>query len=203
MKTQIATIFTALVLVTGIATTTFADTATNETVTVLNDVNTINKIEVRGNVELYISDGSKDQVKVYNHYYNENALVQNKNGVLRIASYKAEKLVVWVTANDLRSVSAYDNAEVKSFGSLSAIEFNVDLHNTATAKLNLDAYSANVIVNDQAKANLSGTANEYDLKYDHAENIDQTGFAALHTSKTLTATASVKKVVDLDDLADL
>ena len=203
MKTQIITIFAALVLSTGIAKTTNAATVKNETVTVLTDISAINKIEVRGNVEVYISDGATDQVKVYNKYYGESALVQSKNGVLRIASYKAEKLVVWVTAADLRSISAYDNAEVRSFGDLSKIEFEVDLHNNASAKLNLDAYSANITVNDQAKANLSGTANEYDLKYSHAENINEKNFESLHASKTLNASAKVAVKSDLDDLADL
>ncbi len=204
MKTQIITIFAALVLSAGIAKAANTAPAKNETYTVLNDISAISKIEVHGNVELYISDGATDQVKVYNKYYAESALVQSKNGVLSIASYNAEKLVVWVTANDLRSISAYDNSEVKSFGSLSKIEFDVDLHNTASAKLNLDAFSANVTVNDQAKVNLTGAANEYDLKYSHAENVDQTDFVADHALKTMTTITSVKvKNTDLDDLANL
>ncbi|WP_428329244.1 GIN domain-containing protein [Mucilaginibacter sp.] len=205
MKTQIITLFTALVLGLGVANTTYAATAKNttENVTVLNDITAISKIEVYGNVELYVSDGSKDQVKVYNKYYTEGALVQSKNGVLRISSYKAEKLVVWVTANDLRAISAFDNSVVKSFGNLSKIEFEVDLHNNATAKLDLDAYSANVTVSDQAKANLSGTASEFDLKCNNAGNVDQNNLITKHASKTvLNTTASVKRS-EIDELADL
>ena len=204
MKTQIITIFAALVLSAGIAKAANTAPVENATYTVVNDISAINKIEVHGNVELYISDGATDQVKVYNKYYAESALVQSKNGVLSIASYNAEKLVVWVTANDLRSISAYDNSEVKSFGNLSKIEFDVDLHNTASAKLNLDAFSANVIVTDQAKVNLTGVADEYNLKYSNAENVNQANFVAEHASKTMTTVASVKvKNTDLDDLANL
>ena len=163
MKTTILTIFSALVLSTGIATSTHAATAKNETATVLTGVSAINKIEVHGNVELYISEGPKDLVKVYNKYYAESALVQSNNGVLCITSYKAEKLVVWVTANDLRSVSAFDNADVKSFGNFSNISFDLELNNNATAKINLDAFSANVTVNDLAKANLSGSVKQADI----------------------------------------
>jgi hypothetical protein len=203
MKTQIITLFTALVLSARIAKAANGTApANNASYTVLTDISAINKIEVHGNVELYISDGATDQVKVYNKYYAENALVQSRNGVLSISSYKAEKLVVWVTANDLRSISAYDNAEVKSFGNISKIEFDVDLHNNSSAKLNLDAFSANVTVNDQAKANLSGNVNEYDLKYSHAENISQVDFVAGHTSRMLTTLPTVKKT-ELDELADL
>jgi len=203
MKTLIISLFTALVLSTGIAATTYAATTKDSgTVTVLSDISAINKIEVRGNVELYISDGQADQVKVYNKYYSESALVQSRNGVLSIASYKAEKLVVWVKAADLRSISAFDNAEVKSFGDLSKIEFEVDLHNSASATLSLDAYSASVTVTDQAKASLSGRADEYSLKYDHAENVDEKDFDAVHASKTVKIVAKARRT-ELDELADL
>ncbi|HZY38066.1 MAG TPA: DUF2807 domain-containing protein [Mucilaginibacter sp.] len=181
MKTQIITLFTALVLSTGIAATTYAATTKDSgNVTTLTDVSAINKIEVRGNVVLYISDGTADQVKVYDKYYAESAQVQSRNGVLSIASYKAEKLVVWVTAADLRSVSAYDNSEVKSFGDLSIIEFEVDLHNNASAKLSLDAFSADITVADNATANLSGTANEFSLKDSMNSSVNNFNFSATH-----------------------
>ncbi|MFI5140236.1 MAG: GIN domain-containing protein, partial [Sphingobacteriales bacterium] len=143
-------------------------------------------------------------VKVYNKYYAESALVQSKNGVLRISSYKAEKLVVWVTAADLQSVSAYDNAEVGSFGDLSKIEFEIDLHNNASAKLSIDAVSASVIVNDQAKVTLSGHADEYSLKYSHAENIVENGFETMHSTKTSNTVAKLDvEKSEMDELADL
>jgi len=134
MKTQIITLITALTLGMGTVKTAKAAPATGGAVTTLNNITAISKIEVYGNVKLYVSDGSKDQVKVYNKYYSERALVQSIKGVLRITSYQPEQLVVWVTAADLRSVSAYDNAEIKSFGNISKIEFEMDLHNSATAK---------------------------------------------------------------------
>jgi hypothetical protein len=197
MKTAILTIFSALVLVSGIANSTYAATAKNDnnTYTVLTDISAINKIEVHGNVELYVSDASSDQVKVYNKYYSESALVQSKNGVLRITSYKAEKLVVWVSANDLRSISAYDNAEVKSFGKISKIEFDVDLHDNASAKLNLDAYSANVTVKDNAKADLNGSATELNLNRDLDSNVQSKNFTAVHYHEN--------KIAINNDLADL
>jgi len=202
MKTQIITIFTALVLSTGIAKTTYA-AAAEESENNMTVPAAINKIEVHGNVQLFISDGDKDQVKVNNKYYSDNALSKDKDGVLKISSYNAEKLVVWVTAKDLRSVTAYDNADVQSFGKLSKIEFNVDLYNNATAKLDLDTYSAAISVNDMAKASISGFANEYDLKYCHAENINQKNFTAQHTSKILTKNPMAVTSAQIDLFADL
>ncbi|MEO6851366.1 MAG: DUF2807 domain-containing protein [Mucilaginibacter sp.] len=186
MKTRILTIVAIAALTLGLSSTTFAATTngpaatSNEVSTLLTDISNISKIEVHGNVELYVSDGASDQVKVYNHYYAESALVQNRNGVLRISSYSDQKLVVWITANDLRSISVYDNAEVKSFGKLSAIELNVDLHNNASAKLNLDAFSANVTVADHAKADLSGSTEEFSLNHATSTSVNQYSLETAH-----------------------
>src|ERR1700754_877407 len=158
MKTQAIAIFTVLVMVFGLGNTTQAAVNYNNNKgIVLTDISHINKIEIYGNVKLYVSNGPADQVKVYNSYYSESALVQSQKGVLRISSYKAEQLEVWVTAKDLSAITAYDNAEIKSFGNISAIELEVKLYNKATANLALEAYRARVTMNDKTCANLSGT----------------------------------------------
>lgn len=179
MKTTILTIATSLVLALGVSTAANAATKKdNGAAVVLNNVSKINKIEVRGNVEVYVSAGDNDNVKVYNQYYSESALVQNNNGTLRITSYKNEKLVVWVTANDLKAINAYDNAEVKSFGKLAALELNVNLYDNASAKLNVEAYAATVNVNDKAKAEFTGTADVYTLNHTRESFVNNNAFAA-------------------------
>lgn len=195
MKTKLFTIITMLVLVGGITSSTYASVNNNSNATVLTDVSKINKIEIRGNVELYVSAGNADQVKVYNRYYAESALVQSQNGVLRITSYKPEKLVVWVTANDLRAISAYDNAQVKSFGKLSAIDLEVNLHNNATASLNVDTYNANVNVNDYAKIDLAGTSSVYTLNHAISTKVNNNNFVAETYRDTLNGLAH-REVVD-------
>jgi hypothetical protein len=177
MKTRILSIAALLALTIGLSKSAHAADAV---VTNLTDVSGVNKIEVHGNVELFISDGNTNNVKVYNQYYGESALIQNHNGVLRIASYKTEKLVVWVTLKDLSSVVAFDDAEVKSFGDISKIEFNVELHNRATASLNIDAFAANVKVSDHTKANLTGSANEYALTREGNATVNSNNFKADH-----------------------
>ncbi len=199
MKTQILSFVTIAAIVLGISNTTLAaakkdSAATNsEASTVLTNVSRINKIEVRGNVELYVSDGTADQVKVYNRYYAESAVVQNQNGVLHIASYSDQKLVVWITANDLRSITAYDNAEVRSFGKLSPIELDVTLHNNAYAKLDIDGFSANITVNDRAKADLTGNVTECSLRYSYSASVNSTYFVAANITRTVDAVSIVKK----------
>jgi hypothetical protein len=192
MKTIIITTAILLVTVLGINRSAYAETSKDDQAyTVLTEKSAINKIEVYGNVELYVSDGATDQVKVYNRYYKENAVVQNQNGTLRITSYKTEKLVVWVTASDLRSLAVYDNAIVKSFGKLSAIDIDVQLYNTASAQLDLDAFQASITLNDNAKATLAGNINQGALKYNHT--------SVLNTTNLLTGNV-IKK--DMDDVKD-
>lgn len=180
MKTLILTSAIVLASVLGINKTTYAATSNKDEVTTVTEVNRINKIEVHGNVQLFVSNGESDQVKVYNRYYSESALVQNKNGVLCISSYKEQKLVVWVTVSDLRDLSVYDNAEVNSFGKLSAIDLDVKLYNTATAHLNIDAYQASIVLNDHAKADVSGSIFEVEFQHDHSSTLNTTELAATH-----------------------
>ena len=163
MKTKILSVALAFAVMAGFTKNTYAAVNANSNYTVLNDIKTINKIEVRGNVQLFISDNMPEKVTVYNKYYAESALVQNKNGVLRISSYNNEKLIVWVSSESLRSVSAFDNAEVKSFGNVSKIEFDIDLHDNASANLKFDSYSANVTLRDHASAILSGRVEEFGM----------------------------------------
>jgi hypothetical protein len=184
MKTTIATIAIALTSILGLSKSSFAATTNNEASTVLTDISAVSKIEVHGNVELYLSNGSAEQVKVYNSYYGENAMVQNQDGVLRITSYNTEKLIVWVTVNDLAELSAFDNAEVKSFGKFSSLDLDVKLFNNASAKLDMDAITADVTLNDHAKAELAGTINEGNLKFNKASDINITGLAASKLAKT-------------------
>jgi hypothetical protein len=191
MKTKIFSIATIAAIVLGIGTTTFAATKndsaakSNEVSTVLTNVSKINKIEVRGNVELFVTDDTSDQVKVYNRYYAESALIQNQNGVLRISSYSGQKLQVWVKASQLSSIIAYDNAEVKSFGKLSPIEMEITLHDNAYAKLDIDGYSVNITVNNRAKADLTGNVSQCNLKYNYAASVNSTNFAAEHIVRTV------------------
>jgi hypothetical protein len=86
MKTSLITIAAITVLALGTVNLSNAETKTtnDNAVVVLNNVSKINKIEIHGNVQVFVSDGTSDQVKVYNKYYSENALVQNENHTPKI-----------------------------------------------------------------------------------------------------------------------
>src|ERR1700712_2179761 len=172
MKTTILAFATAVSALLGINQSASAADHSRDEITTLTTISNINKIEVRGNVELYLSDGMTDQVKVYNKYYSENALVQSENGILKISSYKAQKLVVWITVTNLGDLSVYDNAQVKSFGKLSAINLDVKMYDNASAQLNMDAYAVSLKLNGQAKADIEGSITEAELNYDRSASLN-------------------------------
>jgi len=186
MKTTILTAAIALSTVFGISNSVSAATGIKtETAIVLTDVKNISEIEVHGNVQLFLTTGDEDKVKVYNDYYNENALVQEQKGTLRITSYSSEKLVVWVTVNSLSKLSAFDNAVVKSFGKFSAIDLKVTLHNHALAQLDMDAINASVTLTDRSRADLSGTAEKGNLVYAGSAFMNAGNFTATSLTKTI------------------
>ena len=192
MKTKIFSLIAVAAIALGIGNQALADGKNdsvaknnNEVSTVLTNVSKINKIEVRGNVELYVSDGEADQVKVYNKYYEQSALVQSQNGVLRISSYAGQKLVVWVKSTDLRAITAYDNAEVRSFGKLSPLDLTVTLNDNAYGKLRVEGYGMNVVLKDRAKADIAGNVEEGTLRYNRSATMNSTEFAAAHLVRTI------------------
>src|SRR6476661_7504975 len=90
-------------------------------VTEFKDVKHINKIQVRGNVEVFINQSTEEGVKVYDEYYKKNAMVQWEDGVLRICSYKNEKLTVLVNVTDLNAIEASGDVKIRSLNKLSSI----------------------------------------------------------------------------------
>ena len=200
MKTLILTIAILFATILGISQSTYAagKNSTEESTT-LTTVNNITEIEIHGNVELFVSDGNADQVKVYNKYYSDNALVQDDKGVLRISSYNTQKLKVWVTVSQLQKLSVYDNAVVKSFGKLSAIDLEVKLYNNASAQLNMEAYAASITLNDSAKADLTGNVSEGSLQSAQSSYLNASNFNIQHLTKT--QKLNIAEINDVNELS--
>ena len=184
MKATILTLIAAVLLTATTTTYATAATKTNQVIT-LTGITGISKIEAHGNVEVFITNGAKDGVKIYDeNYYANGALVQQENGTLRIANYdKAKKLVVEVTVTDLRTIAAYDNAVIKS-DKLALVDLTVDLYNNAYAGLQLSNYAASINVNDQAKADLSGDVTEYSLTYSYGATVNRAALTAANVTES-------------------
>jgi len=114
MKKSIFTVIAITVIAFASVNFSYASANVKDTTVTLSAIGAFSKIEARGNVEVVVSTGDKNAVTVNNNYYAESELVQVESGVLRITSYSAEKLFVYVTAKDLQTTAAFDNAVVKS-----------------------------------------------------------------------------------------
>lgn len=174
IKNLIAATLT-LVVLTGATLTTKAN---SNTVTVLSDVKKVNKINVSGNVQLILVQSADESVKVYDNYYTKNALVQQKDGELRISSYDKETLTVVVYVNNLSAITASDNATVKTSGKFSSLDLSVNLYDNAKAILNTSTISLNTNVKGNADLTLTGSTLAYNALVNSSSKVSMNDFAA-------------------------
>lgn len=184
MKNSIKNLAAALtltgVLFTGSA---FANKTTdNPQVTVLAEVKKVNKINVAGNVELILVQSADESVKVYDNYFSKNALVQQKDGELRISSFEKETLTVVVYAAQINEITASNDASVKTFGKFNGLDLSVNLKDNATAQLNTNTISLNTNVNGNANLTLSGTTETLNAVLGSVAKVNMDNFAAQSTS---------------------
>ena len=199
MKTSIKNLFVvALGLVTmttsAFATDNVKDNAkesvksTKETnFTILKEVKSINKIVVSGNVDVYVMQAPTESVKVYDKYYSKNALVQEKDGVLRISSFEKERLAVTVYVRNISTIEASENAAVKTYGKVNFLSLDVLLKDKATAEINANTVNLFTSVKDQASLKLSGSTEEH--------------FALMSTSAKMTTGNFVAGTSDVKSIA--
>ncbi len=170
MKTSIKNLFAAVLGLVVMSSSAFATESgknnnnTNvkeKSFTILNEVKNINKIVASGNVEVFVVQAPTESVKVYDSYYSKNALVQQKDGVLRISSFEKEPLSVTVYVRNLTAIEAGDNATVKTFGKVSFLTLDVVLKDKASADINAKTVSLNTSVTDNASLKLSGSTEEH------------------------------------------
>lgn len=182
MKYSIKNLIAAVLTLVILTSTTIIAKADDNTVTVLSDVKKVNKINVSGNVELILVQSADESVKVYDNYYTKNALVQQKDGELRVSSYEKEPLTVVVYVTNLSAITASDNATVKTFGNFSALNLDVNLKDNAIANLNINTISLNSDVKGNATLTLTGSTLEYNAVINSLSKVNTTAFAAENTS---------------------
>lgn len=177
-------------------------------VTVLSEVKKVNKINVSGNVELILVQSADESVKVYDNYFSKNALVQQKDGELRISSFNKETLTVVVYVTSLNTITASNNATVRTAGKFNTLDLTVNLNDNATAKLNTNTISLSTNVSGKANLTLSGSTTAYDAVLGSVAKVNMEQFAAESTSikSQHTAIATVVAPATLptsDDLVNL
>ena len=205
IKSLIALAITAVVLTSSSVS---ANATESKKVTVLSQVKKVSKINVSGNVELILVQSADESVKVYNDYYASNALVQQKDGELRISSFNKETLTVIVYVTNLSKITAADNATVKTYGKFNVLSLDVTLKDQATAVLNTNTISLSTDLGGRSALTLTGTTDEYNAVMGSVAKVNMDQFAAQSTNiqsknGVIARVASTVELPSADDLFNL
>jgi len=194
LKTKLfASLYVALFILIILSGTKKVNAAENApVVTELKDKAIISKIYVKANVEVFITQGEEQSIKVYDNYYGKNALTQIENdGTLRISSHSDKKLLVWVTVENLKSIEAHDQAVVYSVNRLTVLDLQVTLSNNAMAHLEIDTYEINTNISDLSKLELVGKAEVKNVYASNYSNLDVSKFNSSSESLILKDESSI------------
>jgi len=183
MKTSIKNLFAAILTV-AISTSApaFVNAKEAKKVTVISEVKKFNKLNIAGNVEVILVQSQNESVQVYDNYYAKNALVQEKNGELRISSFDKEPLTVVVYANQLNEITVNDNATIKTSGKFNALSLTINLKDNAKATLNTNTIDLFAALNGKASLNLSGSTTDYNAVIGSIASLNMDKFTAENSS---------------------
>lgn len=202
MKTSIKTLGIAA-LTSIVSIIAFSGSArANEKITLLNKIGNFNKLTVSGNVDVLIVQSPESRVTVYDDYYAKNALVQEKNGELRISSFEKKPLSVVVYTNQLTEINASDQATVNTQGVFKTICLEVNLKNEAKANLNTSTLDLFAQLDNDANLELSGDAVDYNVVMNDNTSIKTDKFKSDNTSISAKKTVIAQKAAPLS-LEDL
>jgi hypothetical protein len=178
LKKGILAIAMIAIFTSTLSATTISASNEKKALTTISNAQKISKLEVKGNVNVFITQGSTNSVKVYDNYYSENAYIQNDNSTLRITSYGDTKLSVWVTVTELNEIEASDYAQVFSTNTINSLDLKITLNNHSSAKLDLDAYQLNTKIAGNANLELLGKTELLQNNVSNNANVDLRKFTA-------------------------
>lgn len=158
-------------------------------VTELSHVKHINKITITGNVEVYLTQGYAENLKVYDDYYAKNALVQWNNGELRISSYNKEKLVIGITVTNLNNIEASGDVIIRTMNKLSGINLDISLTGDAKATLEAQVVNLNSVVAGTSSLELSGDAETQSMSISGSARFNASKFTSENSSIVLSDNA--------------
>jgi hypothetical protein len=178
LKKEILAIGILAMFTTVLATTPLYANDNNKTLTTINQSQQISKMVVKGNVEVFITQGNSNSVKVYDNYYSENAYIQNDDATLRITSYGDKTLSVWVTVADLSEIEASDYAQVYTNNTINALDLKLTLNNHAVAKMAINSYKLTTKIAGNANLELTGKTELQQTNVLNNANVDLRKFTA-------------------------
>ncbi len=164
----------------------------------LSSIKNIQKIKVSGNVKLILIQDAKESVQMNDSYYQKNALVQQQDGELRISSFNKETLTVIAHVNNLTDIEASDLSEVSTYGNFNLLSLNIVLNDQAKANINATTLSLTTKVNNKGNLNLSGSSDYYTAVLGNLANVKMNDFTALTSDISMTPVVTSTPVQNND-----
>lgn len=196
MKTAIKTVFaTALtaIILTSSAFTTFAQEDT-KSISAEAPVSNFNMIQVKGNVRLHLSQGTKESIRIESEHGKDLITVERTGQKLLIKSEDAVPADIYVTVKDLKRIDASGQTEVSTRGTLSISALQIFLQDDALASVRVNTNDLYTVIKDKSNLRLSGASAQHISVKNKSAKLDVTKFAA---AKTKTS-ESVFAALDLD-----
>ena len=193
IKTLFATALTAVVL-TSSAFATFAKES-DKNLPVLKAGSDLNMIKVTGNVKVYLSQGAKENIRVAADESEAKVSLKRVGGKLEISSTGDQTAIVYLTVKNLVRINASDKAIVKSVGNLNLVNLQVFSNDNAKVDLSVTAQDVYTVVEDASSLKLSGSTSRLTSVKDDASKLNTKNLQA--AIKTASVTPVYAKV-DLD-----
>jgi hypothetical protein len=182
IKTLFATAFTAIVL-TSSAFATFAKEG-DKNPSSSEAASGYNMIKVKGNVLVYLCQGTKENVRVETEQSETKVSFKREGNKLLINATGNERATVFLTVKDLKRIEASENALVKSTGRFNLSLLQVFVQDKAKVDVNVVAQDVYTVVKDASTLKISGSTDHHLSEKDNDSNLNVTHFAALKTDSS-------------------
>lgn len=182
IKTLLATALTALVL-SSAAFTTFANDTTKKRTVSAKKMN-VNMVVVTGDVDVYLIQSNKEDIKVIPFGDGEVDIDFKKSGAkLLINNVGNNRATIYVYLKDLKRIDASNTAKVKTQGDFNLEALQIFLKDDAKANVNVNTKSLYTVIKDQSNLKLSGTSSDHQLVKAELATLKMHNF---HAAKTKT-----------------
>lgn len=182
MKTAIKTLFitalTGIILIFSV----YAGLAKESDPLVNAAVSGCSKIEVRGNITVFISQGTKEGARVQTDEPMAKVSLKRKGTKLMISSSEKERVMLYLTVKDLQRIDAADHAIVRSTGKVRFPVLQIFVEGNAEVEVNVISKDLYTVIKQGAILKLSGSTDRHTSVKDDTSLLNTNSFAAAVTN---------------------
>jgi len=180
MKNLTKTLFAAAVTVFALTSSVVPTFASSSAATEITSPSAprFNRISVRGNVKVILTQGEVQSVVGISNYDASKTSVRSDGKTLFIESKEDDLVTLNVTVKDLQRVQAYDKSIVVTSNNFDVKNLQVFLYQNARAKIKTTTESLYTVVKDDAVLKLNGTSDYSTMVAENMKNMKLGDFAS-------------------------